>query len=59
MNKLYVVSTPIGNMGDISSRAIEVLRNVYCVLAEDTEHTQKLFNKLNIKNKRIYLHKFN
>lgn len=59
MNKLYVVSTPIGNMGDISKRAIETLTNVSCIFAEDTLHTQPFLSKLGIKNKIISLHKFN
>lgn len=59
MNKIYVVSTPIGNMSDISLRAIDVLKNVHCVLAENTKHTAFFLNKLRIKNKLVSLHKFN
>ena len=49
--KLYVVSTPIGNLGDITFRAIEILKNVDIVLCEDTRETKKIFKFYNIKNK--------
>jgi len=41
---LYIVSTPIGNLGDLTRRAVEVLRDVEIVLAEDTRHTRKLLD---------------
>mgnify|MGYP001585558763 CR=1 FL=1 len=48
MGILYVVATPIGNLGDISSRALEVLRTVYLIYAEDTRVTKKLLSKYEI-----------
>ena len=56
---LYIVSTPIGNLDDITIRAIEVLKNSDIVLCEDTRHSLKLLNHLNIKKKLISYHKFN
>tara|TARA_B100001057_G_scaffold498286_1_gene604822 strand:- start:467 stop:1297 length:831 start_codon:yes stop_codon:yes gene_type:complete len=56
---LYIVSTPIGNLEDISLRAIEVLKNSDFILCEDTRHSLKLLNNFNIKNKLIPYHKFN
>ncbi|MEE3301167.1 MAG: 16S rRNA (cytidine(1402)-2'-O)-methyltransferase, partial [Pseudomonadota bacterium] len=43
---LFVVATPIGNLGDFSQRAGEVLSNVDVIAAEDTRHTRKLLNQL-------------
>jgi 16S rRNA (cytidine1402-2'-O)-methyltransferase len=57
MHKLFVISTPIGNKDDISKRAINTLKNVNCVLAEDTRVTSNLFKLLNIENKLMSLHK--
>jgi 16S rRNA (cytidine1402-2'-O)-methyltransferase len=48
MGTLYVVSTPIGNLEDISLRALRVLREVKLIAAEDTRHTRKLLNRVNI-----------
>jgi len=45
---LYVVSTPIGNMGDFSFRAVEVLKSVDLILAEDTRHTRNLLDRYGI-----------
>lgn len=59
MSKLYVVPTPIGNLGDMTPRAVEILNNCDLVLAEDTRHTQKLLNHFNISTKMISYHKFN
>ncbi|MDC0631069.1 16S rRNA (cytidine(1402)-2'-O)-methyltransferase [Candidatus Marinimicrobia bacterium] len=46
---LYLVSTPIGNLGDMTFRAVEILKNVELVAAEDTRHSKKLFNHYLIK----------
>ena len=58
-NSLYIVSTPIGNLDDITIRAIEVLKNSDIILCEDTRHSLKLLNHLNIKKKLVSYHKFN
>ena len=58
-NGLYVVSTPIGNLGDITLRAIEVLQQSEYILCEDTRISKNLLNKYSIKSKLISNHKFN
>lgn len=56
---LYVVATPIGNLGDISRRAIEVLSQVDVIAAEDTRVTQKLLAALNLQTRLISLREHN
>jgi len=56
---LYIVSTPIGNLDDITLRSIIVLKNSEIILCEDTRHSLKLLNHLGIKKKLISYHKFN
>ncbi len=53
---LYIVATPIGNIADISSRALEILRSVDAIAAEDTRHSKLLLGRLNISNKLIAYH---
>ncbi|MBQ8168250.1 16S rRNA (cytidine(1402)-2'-O)-methyltransferase, partial [bacterium] len=55
----YIVPTPIGNLGDITSRAIEVLKSVDIIACEDMRVTQKLLNHFDIHTKCISYHKFN
>ena len=56
---LYLVSTPIGNIGEVSKRTIEVLNSVSFVAAEDTRNSLNLLNNLGIKKKMISLHEHN
>ena len=58
-NGLYVVSTPIGNLSDISFRAIDVLSQSHFIVCEDTRVSKKLLERYKIKNKLISNHKFN
>ena len=59
VNTLYIVSTPIGNLDDMTIRAIEVLKNSDIILCEDTRRSLKLLNYYNIKKKLVSYHKFN
>ena len=56
---LYIISTPIGNLGDISSRAIEILKNCDVIICENPKHSLKLLLNLDIKKKLISLHDYN
>lgn len=56
---LHIVSTPIGNLGDLSPRAVEILRSVKAVLAEDTRHTRVLGDRYDIRTAMIAYHEHN
>ncbi len=59
-SKLFIVPTPIGNLQDITLRALDVLRQVDIILAEDTRVTRKLLSHFNITEKKVWAyHKFN
>lgn len=57
--KLYVVATPIGNLADFSYRAVEILKKVDLIAAEDTRHVKMLLQHYAINNKLISLHQHN
>lgn len=56
---LYIVATPIGNLGDISQRALDILSQVDVIACEDTRHTQRLLTAFSIKNKTMSMHDHN
>ena len=51
--KLFIVSTPIGNLGDMTYRAVEILKNVPMIAAEDTRHSRKLLSHYDISTPLI------
>ena len=57
--KLYLIATPIGNLGDITYRAVEILKKVDIIAAEDTRHSLKLLNYLDISKPMISYHRHN
>ena len=59
MSKLYLIPTPIGNLKDITLRALEVLKNIDSILAEDTRKTKKLLNHYNISAQLDSYHQHN
>jgi 16S rRNA (cytidine1402-2'-O)-methyltransferase len=59
MGTLFVVATPIGNLGDISKRALEILRQVDLIACEDTRQTIKLLNHFGIQKALTSYHEFN
>lgn len=59
MAKLYIVGTPIGNLGDITFRALETLKSADIIACEDTRHSLALLNHYDVKAKLVAYHKFN
>ncbi len=59
MGTLYIVATPIGNLGDMTPRAVEVLRSVSLIAAEDTRHSATLMREFDIQTPMISYHQHN
>ena len=59
INGLSIVATPIGNLDDITYRAVNILKNCDIIICENPKHSLKLLNKLGIKKKLIALHDYN
>lgn len=59
MGILYAVAVPLGNLSDITLRALEILKSVDCIACEDTRNTRVLLDKYNISTKLLDCHKFN
>ncbi len=55
---LYIVATPIGNLGDMTPRAVEILQQVDLIAAEDTRHSAKLMNHCNIRTQLVSYHDY-
>ena len=56
---LYIVGTPIGNLEDLSSRALNILKNVSLIACEDTRQTKKIMNRFEFSNNLISFNKYN
>ena len=56
---LYIVGTPIGNLGDISPRALNILKNVSLIACEDTRQTKKIMSKFDFTNNLTSFNKHN
>ena len=59
VGELYIVATPIGNLQDVTLRALDVLKEVDCIAAEDTRHSRKLLNHFGIDKPMLSVHEHN
>ena len=59
MGTLYIVATPIGNLGDMTPRAIDVLRSVHVIATEDTRHSGRLLKAFDIDTPMVSYHQHN